>query len=91
MIFLLAAIFIALVVIIAALVFIIFKINKMEEMLQRLDAATNEIASDMKALRDQIASGQNATPEQLQRLDANITRLEGLGQDPQDPVPDPEV
>lgn len=55
----------------------------------RLDAATNEIATDLKALRDKVAEG-TVTEADLAPLDATITRLEALGADPENPVPDVE-
>lgn len=69
----------------AALFYIIFKLHKMEELLQRLDGATNEIAKDLTALRDQLKD--SLTPEQKSRLTAHIERLEALGADPADPIP----
>lgn len=70
----------------AALIYIIIKLHKMEELLTRLDSATNEIAADLQALRDQLKD--STTPEQKTKLESLITRLEGLGQDPENPVPD---
>jgi predicted nucleic acid-binding Zn-ribbon protein len=66
-----------------------------EEFASRLDTATNEIASDLQALRDQLqavrdeipAAQQAAVDSALAQLDAPIARLEALGQDPADPVP----
>jgi len=53
----------------------------------RLDAATNEIANDLKALREQVAD--TIAPETLASLDAGIARLEAMGQDAENPVPEP--
>ena len=69
-----------------------------EEFATRLNAATDEIAADLQALRDQLqavrdeipAAQQAAVDEALAKLDAPIARLEALGQDPADPVPSPE-
>lgn len=69
----------------AAIVYIIFKLEKMEELLRRLDNATNEIASDLEDLRNQL--GNVLTEEQKARLDASITRLESLGADETNPIP----
>ncbi len=55
----------------------------------RLNAATNEIASDLQALRD--AEKDNLAPETLTSLDAITARLEAMGQDPADPIPDEPV
>ena len=55
----------------------------------RLNDATNEIAADLQRLRDQLALLGEAVvaPATLAALDAHISRLEGLGVDPADPVP----
>lgn len=58
---------------------------------RRLDAASNEIAADLKKLRDEIKSGEPVTPETLAKLDANVARLEEMGVDPVEPIPAPEV
>lgn len=68
-----------------------------EEFATRLNGATDEIARDLQALRDQLqsvrdeipAAQQAAVDDALAKLDAPIARLEALGQDPQNPVPDP--
>jgi hypothetical protein len=67
-----------------------------EEFATRLNTATDEIASDLQALRDQLqsvrdeipAAQQAAVDSALAQLDAPIARLEALGQDPANPVPD---
>jgi predicted nucleic acid-binding Zn-ribbon protein len=69
-----------------------------EEFATRLNTATDEIARDLQALRDQLqtvrdeipAAQQAAVDAALAQLDAPIARLEALGQDPQNPVPDPQ-
>lgn len=66
-----------------------------EEYAARLDAATNEVASDLQSVRDELAAlrdglevdKQAAVDAALVHLDAPIARLEALGQDPADPVP----
>lgn len=58
--------------------------EKIAELTTRLDAATNEIASDLQALRDKLAS---VTDVDLAPLDASISRLEALGRDPENPIP----
>lgn len=54
----------------------------------RLDAATTEIAKDLKELRDKVAAGSALTPEDAAKLDALAARLERMGQDPGNPVPE---
>jgi hypothetical protein len=64
---------------------------------RRIDAATNEVASDLQAARDALQSlrdsvetdKQAAVDQALGSLDTSISRLEELGRDPQNPVPDP--
>ena len=66
-----------------------------EEFATRLNTATDEIASDLQALRDQLqsvrdeipAAQQAAVDSALALLDGPIERLEALGQDPQNPIP----
>ena len=55
----------------------------------RLNTATNEIASDLKALRDSLKGGLSAAEadKAIADLTPSIERLEGLGADPADPVP----
>jgi hypothetical protein len=68
------------------------------EIIARLDAATNEVAADLQAVRDALtaalvdvdAAKRAAVDEALAQLDAPIARLEALGADPANPVPDPE-
>lgn len=56
-----------------------------------MDAATNELASDLQGLRDQLAAAQGMDEAEkkaiLDTLDAKITRLQVLGQAPANPVP----
>lgn len=56
--------------------------------IDRLNASTNEIAKDLKELRDAIKND-TVTDEMLAKLDAAITTNEKLGQDPENPVPEP--
>lgn len=59
--------------------------------LGRIDAATTAVAEEIRELKDQIAAG-GLTPEQeadvLARLEAAAARLEGIGADPENPVPE---
>lgn len=66
------------------------KQEKLDASLARLNAATNEIASDLTALRDEIKNTDTVSDESLATLDTNISKLEVLGQDPENPVPEPE-
>lgn len=52
----------------------------------RVNAATNEIAADLKALRDKIAAGAQLTPEDAAVLDGLATKLEAMGVDPENPT-----
>lgn len=62
--------------------------EKIAGLAERLNAATNEIASDLKSLRDKIAEG-TVTDADLAPLDMRIAQLETLGKDPEDPIPAP--
>jgi predicted phage tail protein len=61
--------------------------------IKRIDDATTAEAQRLKDLKAQIASlGLDATTEEsiFSQLDAAAARLEGLGSDPENPVPQPE-
>ncbi len=62
-----------------------------QNLITQIDEATNEVASDLQALRDQLANGVSAEDAaSIQaRLDAAATRLRVLGADPENPVPAP--
>ena len=64
-----------------------------QALVARLDTATNSVAATLQTLRDQIADG-GLTKEQeaaaIANLDGAIARLEALGADPNNPVPEPE-
>lgn len=62
------------------------KQDEFNAMLTRLDAATTEIANDLKALRDEL--GDSISQESLDTLNTNIAKLEELGKDPENPVPE---
>lgn len=66
------------------------KQEKFDAALTRLDNSTNEIAADLTKLRDEIKNKDTVSDESLARLDTNIVTLEGLGKDPENPVPEPE-
>jgi DNA repair ATPase RecN len=53
--------------------------------MKALDAATDEIASDLTALRDKLAAG-TIPDTAVADLDARIARLTALGKDPE-PAP----
>lgn len=83
----------AAVIIIILLIYIIIQLHKImakqdefNALMVRLDAATTEIAKDLTALREEIKD--TISSESLTTLDANISKLEELGKDPQNPVPE---
>jgi ABC-type transporter Mla subunit MlaD len=57
-----------------------------DDLVDRFAAATDEVARDLADLRDQVANLDPAIAAQFEPL---VTRLEGLGADPADPVPAP--
>lgn len=69
------------------------------ELVARIDTATNEVASDLRTVRDELAALRDSIPaaqqaavdSALTALEAPISRLEALGQDPADPVPAPDA
>jgi hypothetical protein len=56
-----------------------------KDVVARLAAATDELANDLSSLRGRIADQDSALAAEL---DPIVSRLESLGQDPKDPVPD---
>lgn len=61
----------------------------LNDLMDKFDTATNEVASDLTRLRDEVANGisqADAAPFQA-RLTTAIDRLTVLGEDPQNPVP----
>lgn len=58
-----------------------------DEIVARLGAATDELARDLAALRDEVAGSDAAIAAKFEPL---VNRLEQMGQDPENPVPDPE-
>lgn len=64
--------------------------EKFEELRQRLDTATNGIAAELKALKDQISGGLSASEAQkvVDDMTPLIERLEGMGKDENNPIPE---
>lgn len=60
---------------------------RMDDLAARLNEATNELASDLQALRDQVAQLDEGLAAQFEPM---VARLEAMGADPADPVPAPE-
>lgn len=54
----------------------------------RVNTATNEIAADLQALRDKITTGGSLSEADAAVLDGIATRLEVMGVDPENPVPE---
>lgn len=61
--------------------------SKVDEVIEALNTATDEIAKDLADLRDEIAGMDPATAAKFQPL---LDRLTELGKDPANPVPTPE-
>lgn len=55
-----------------------------DELVARFDAALNELADDLRSLRDEVAGSDDAVSAKFAPL---IERAEALGADPADPVP----
>lgn len=56
-----------------------------KDMVTRLNAATDELANDLADFRAKVA---NQDASLAAELDPIVSRLERLGEDPKDPVPD---
>lgn len=71
---------------------IMAKADEILALQQALDEATNEIASDLARLREDLAGGVSAekAEEIRAKLQTQVDRLTVLGQDPEDPIPAPE-
>ena len=67
------------------------KLDDIKTLIGQLNTATNEIASDLQALRDRINGGLSPAEADAVIADLNpiVARLTALGQDPADPVPTP--
>ena len=64
-----------------------------EAVLGRIDTATNDVAADLRKLRDDLANAGLSVEQEaavLGKLDAAATALEAVAADPADPVPTPE-
>lgn len=62
------------------------KVAATDDIVARLNTATDEIARDLAALRDQVAGLDPAIAAKFEPL---VARLEAMGQDPANPVPAP--
>jgi hypothetical protein len=60
--------------------------KQIQEFSDRVNVATNELAADLKGLRDKIVAGTALTPEDTAVLDGIATKLEAMGSDPENPV-----
>lgn len=54
--------------------------------LERIDTATNNVAADIKNIKDELAA-KGVDPALLERLDTAATTLEGIAASTEDPVP----
>jgi len=60
--------------------------KQIQDFSDRVNAATNEIAADLKALRDKLAAGATMSAEDAAVLDGIVANLELMGKDPENPV-----
>jgi uncharacterized coiled-coil protein SlyX len=58
--------------------------SRVDDVIADINTATDEIASDLEALREQVSGLDAVTAEKFGPI---VERLRSLGQDPQDPVP----
>lgn len=63
------------------------RVTATDDLAARLNTATNELASDLAALRDEVAALDGDIAAKFEPL---VSRLEAMGADPADPVPAPE-
>lgn len=62
--------------------------SRVDDVIADLNTATDEIANDLDALRQQVSGLDAVTAEKFQPL---VDRLRALGADPENPVPDPNA
>lgn len=70
---------------------IMAKQEQFEAVLGRIDTATNKIAEQLRALKDQIANQglpSEIEDQVLSRLETSATQLEAVGASPENPVPE---
>ena len=58
--------------------------SRVDDVIADLNTATDEIASDLEALRTEVGNLDSATADKLTPL---VDRLRALGADPENPVP----
>jgi hypothetical protein len=58
--------------------------SRVDEAIEQLNTATNDVADDLERLRQEVAGSDSATAA---RLTPVIERLRGLAVDPENPVP----
>ena len=58
---------------------IMAQLDEVQAYAAQIDAATNEIAADLQALKDQLAAAGSLTPESKAVLDSVVARLTDLG------------
>lgn len=63
------------------------RVTATDDLANRLNLATNELAADLQALRDEVAGLDAGVAAKFEPL---VARLEAMGTDPANPVPDPE-
>ena len=57
--------------------------TQFDERMSKIDAATTEIAADLKKLRDDLAAGGAVSDANLAVLDAKIAVLDAMGKEPE--------
>ena len=70
---------------------IMAKQEQFESVLSRIDTATNKIAEQLRALKDQISNQGlpgDVEDQVLARLETAATQLEAVGASPENPVPE---
>ena len=65
------------------------KVSAVTDLLDRVNARTNDISVIVRDLRDQVANMPDASPEVVARLGAVADALDAIAADPTDPVPEP--
>jgi len=63
------------------------RMSEATDLLAQINDATNQVATRLQGLIDELANQSDASPEVLQALRDELAVLQGLGADPNNPVP----
>lgn len=65
------------------------RMSEATDLLAQINDATNQVATRLQGLIDELANQSDASPEVLDALRSELSVLQGLAADPNNPVPAP--